>query len=40
MTEGDGVRPTQEGTAIAKDTWLLAIAAALLVAGGKSKNDD
>ena len=37
MTEADGVRPTQEGTAVAKDTWLLAIAAALLLAGGKDK---
>ena len=37
MTQADGVRPTQEGTAIAKDTWLLAIAAALVLAGGKGK---
>jgi len=36
MTEGDGVRPTQEGTPIAKDTWLLAIAAALLASSGTS----
>lgn len=36
MTEEDGVRPTQEGTAVAKDTWLLAIAAALIVSGGSA----
>jgi uncharacterized membrane protein YphA (DoxX/SURF4 family) len=33
LTEADGVRPTQEGTAIAKDSWLLAIGLALLVGG-------
>jgi hypothetical protein len=32
MTESDGVRPSQDGTAVAKDSWLLAIAAALLLA--------
>ncbi|MEE1618425.1 hypothetical protein [Brachybacterium sp. J153] len=37
MTESDGVRPTQQGTAVAKDSWLLAIAAALLVAQGGGK---
>ncbi|GAA2182119.1 hypothetical protein GCM10009847_26480 [Leucobacter tardus] len=31
MTESDGVRPTQDGTAIAKDSWLLAIAIALIL---------
>ena len=31
MTEADGVRPTQDGTAIAKDSWMLAIAGALLL---------
>jgi len=31
MTESDGVRPSQDGTALAKDSWLVAIAAALLV---------
>ncbi|MGP9536513.1 hypothetical protein ACT3SP_00780 [Brachybacterium sp. AOP43-C2-M15] len=39
MTEADGVRPTQDGTAVAKDTWLLAIAAALLLSGGKRSAD-
>lgn len=33
LTEDDGVRPTAEGTPIAKDSWLAAIAAALLVRG-------
>ena len=35
MTEADGLRPTQDGVAVAKDSWLLAIAAALLLSGGK-----
>lgn len=30
LTESDGVRPTQDGTPIAKDSWLLAIAIALI----------
>lgn len=30
MTESDGVRPSQDGTALAKDTWLAAIAVALV----------
>lgn len=30
MTESDGIRPTQEGTPVAKDSWLLAIAIALI----------
>ena len=38
MTEDDGVRPTQDGTAVAKDTWLLAIAAALVLSGGSKKD--
>ncbi|MCS6712295.1 DoxX family membrane protein [Brachybacterium sp. EF45031] len=33
MTQKDGVRPTQEGTPLAKDTWLAAIGAALLLGG-------
>lgn len=33
MTESDGVRPTQDGTAVAKDSWMLAIAAALVLEG-------
>lgn len=38
MTESDGVRPTQDGTSLAKDSWLLAIAGALLLSGGKDKH--
>lgn len=30
MTEGDGIRPSQEGTALAKDSWMAAIAIALI----------
>jgi len=30
------VRPTQQGTAIAKDSWLLGIGAALLVDAAQS----
>lgn len=35
MTESDGVRPTHDGIPLAKDTWLAAIAAALILGGGK-----
>ena len=31
LTESDGVRPSQAGTPIAKDSWLLAIGIALAV---------
>ena len=31
MTEADGIRPTQQGTALAKDVWMLGIAAALIL---------
>ena len=31
MTEEDGVRPTQEGTSVAKDVWLAGIAGSLLL---------
>jgi len=30
MTESDGVRPTADGTALAKDAWLAGIAVALI----------
>lgn len=40
MTEADGVRPSQDGTALAKDSWLLAIAAALILSEGKKSADD
>lgn len=35
MTQDDGIRPTQEGTAVAKDMWLAAIAVALMLGGPK-----
>lgn len=35
LTEKDGVRPSQEGTPVAKDTWLAAIAVALVLGGSK-----
>ncbi|MYM19536.1 hypothetical protein GSY69_06020 [Brevibacterium sp. 5221] len=35
MTESDGVRWTHDGTTLAKDMWLGAIAASLLVDGKK-----
>ncbi|HLS63690.1 MAG TPA: hypothetical protein VK060_09950 [Ruania sp.] len=31
LTESDGVRPSQQGTAFAKDIWLAAIGLALLL---------
>ncbi len=33
MTQADGIRPSHEGTAVAKDLWLAAIAAALVLRG-------
>lgn len=36
MTQADGVRPSQEGTPLAKDLWLAAIAIALVAGGKKS----
>ncbi|PQZ97858.1 hypothetical protein CQ019_17745 [Arthrobacter sp. MYb229] len=30
MTESDGIRPTSDGTALAKDVWLAGIAVALI----------
>ncbi|NLT30545.1 MAG: DoxX family membrane protein [Propionibacterium sp.] len=35
MTEEDGIRPSQDGIALAKDSWLAAIALALLLSGTK-----
>ena len=32
MTEEDGIRPTQQGTGLAKDFWMAGIAASLLMA--------
>lgn len=31
MTEADGIRPTADGTAFAKDVWMLGIATALIL---------
>ncbi|WP_334123863.1 MULTISPECIES: hypothetical protein [Glutamicibacter] len=42
MTESDGVRPTADGTALAKDVWLAGIAVALIFgrkAAKKAKKD-
>ena len=33
MTEADGIRPTQDGLAIAKDVWMLSIGLALVADG-------
>lgn len=38
MTEDDGIRPTQDGTPLAKDAWLAAIAIALVGLGKRSGN--
>ncbi|WP_152349262.1 hypothetical protein [Brevibacterium sp. CFH 10365] len=42
MTKDDGVRPSDDGIPLAKDTWLAAIGLALLISGGseKSKKSD
>jgi len=37
MTQPDGIRPTQEGTAVAKDVWMLGIALALLLDSGSKR---
>ncbi|MFF2245063.1 hypothetical protein ACFVTM_12885 [Arthrobacter sp. NPDC058130] len=31
MTEGDGIRPSEKGTALAKDVWMFGIAIALML---------
>ncbi|MUK02829.1 hypothetical protein GM708_13370 [Vibrio cholerae] len=31
MTQEDGVRPTQDGTSVAKDIWMVGIALALIL---------
>lgn len=33
MTQEDGIRPTQEGTAVAKDIWLVGAGLSLLAEG-------
>lgn len=37
MTESDGIRPSANGGAMAKDFWLAGIAAALVFGRGKAK---
>lgn len=37
MTQEDGIRPSEQGTALAKDSWLVAIGAALALRGSKKK---
>ncbi|SDB92821.1 hypothetical protein SAMN05216410_0974 [Sanguibacter gelidistatuariae] len=37
MTQPDGVRPTQQGIALAKDVWLLAIGLSLTIDGLTSR---
>jgi hypothetical protein len=39
MHEENSVRPTQAGTALAKDVWLLGIGLTLLAAGRRRKSD-
>ena len=34
MTEDDGIRPSQDGIPLAKDTWLVAIGTSLMLTGG------
>ncbi|MCZ9310116.1 hypothetical protein ACUY3K_08115 [Corynebacterium uberis] len=38
MTQDDGIRPSQEGTPLAKDGFMAAIAAALFFLPGKKKS--
>ncbi|WP_226984323.1 hypothetical protein [Brevibacterium aurantiacum] len=37
MTQDDGIRPSEDGTAVAKDTWLAAIGLALMFTTGDKK---
>lgn len=37
MTEDDDVRPTQEGTPVAKDVWMLGIALSLIIDGSRKR---
>nr|WP_209066575.1 hypothetical protein [Arthrobacter pigmenti] len=37
MTEDDDVRPSQQGTPVAKDVWMFGIALALIIDGGRRK---
>ncbi len=37
LTEDDGIRPTQDGIAVAKDSWMVAIGLALILDRKKKK---
>lgn len=37
MTEEDNVRPSQQGTPVAKDVWMLGIALALIIDGNRRR---
>ena len=37
MTKDDGIRPSEDGIPVAKDTWLAAIGLALMISGGSKK---
>lgn len=37
MTEEDGIRPSEDGIAIAKDSWLVGVGAALIALGSTKK---
>ena len=39
MTEEDGIRPSQAGTAVAKDSWIAAIALALILQSKDKKKN-
>lgn len=39
MTEADGVRPSQSGTSLAKDSWMAAIALALIIGTGSGSRE-
>ena len=40
MTKDDGIRPSEDGTAVAKDTWLAAIGLALMFTTGDKKEEE
>lgn len=37
MTEDDDVRPSQQGTPVAKDVWMFGIALSLIIDGGRRR---
>lgn len=38
MTEEDGIRPTSDGTSLAKDVWLLGIGLGLVLDGSRKRS--